>query len=239
MRKSALITGASRGIGHACALALAAQGYHLYLTCKSRMDLLEELQQEITSLFPVTCRIFQCDVSNPAEIEGLFTEIEQLTLLVNNAGISYIGLLTDMSVSDWDVIMNTNLNSVFYTSRLAIPIFLKQGYGRIINVSSVWGNVGASMEVAYSASKGGVNSFTKALAKELAPSGIPVNAIACGMIGTEMNGHFTEEELADICTEIPADRIASPDEAADMICRLAGAPSYLTGQVITFDGGWT
>lgn len=239
MRKSALITGASRGIGRACALALAAQGYHLYLTCKSRMDLLEELQHEITSRFPVTCRICQCDVSNPAEIERLFTQIKQLTLLVNNAGISYIGLLTDMSVTDWDVIMNTNLNSVFYTSRLAIPLFLKQGYGRIINVSSVWGNIGASMEVAYSASKGGVNSFTKALAKELAPSGIPVNAIACGMIDTEMNGHFTEEELADICAEIPADRIASPDEVAGMICQLAGAPSYLTGQVITFDGGWT
>lgn len=239
MKKSALITGASRGIGRACALALAAQGYHLYLTCKSRIDLLEELQQEITSHFPITCRIFQCDVSKHEEVEVLFTEIEQLTLLVNNAGISYIGLLTDMSVSDWNVIMNTNLNSVFYTSRLAIPLFLKQGCGRILNVSSVWGNVGASMEVAYSASKGGVNVFTKALAKELGPSNIPVNAIACGMIGTEMNGHFTEEELADICAEIPADRIAMPKEVAEMVCKLAEAPTYLTGQVITFDGGWT
>lgn len=239
LRKSALITGASRGIGRACALALAGQGYHLYLTCRSRMDLLEELREEIVSRFPVTCRIFQCDAGSPAETERLFSQIEHLTLLVNNAGMSYIGLLTDMSLSDWDVIMKTNLNSVFYTSRLAIPLFLKQGYGRILNISSVWGSAGASMEVAYSASKGGVNAFTKALAKELAPSNIPVNALACGMIDTEMNGHFTEEELSGIRAEIPADRIAIPDEVANMICQLAEAPTYLTGQIITFDGGWT
>jgi 3-oxoacyl-[acyl-carrier protein] reductase len=131
------------------------------------------------------------------------------------------------------------LDSVFYTSKYAVPLMLRNKSGHIINISSVWGNTGASMEVAYSASKGGVNSFTKALAKELAPSHITVNAIACGVIDTDMNRCFNIEEMEQLRAEIPADRIGQPEEAAQLVVSLLKAPEYLTGQVITMDGGWT
>ena len=159
-------------------------------------------------------------------------------MLVNNAGISYIGLLTDMSVEEWQSVINTNLSSCFYTSRLAIPLMLQKHSGRIINISSVWGNVGASMEVAYSASKGGVNSFTKALAKELAPSNIQVNAISCGVIDTAMNHCFSQEEMDALREEIPADRLGQPKEVGQLVLQLIQAPAYLTGQILTIDGGW-
>ena len=161
-----------------------------------------------------------------------------LSVLVNNAGISYVGLIHEMSVADWQEVMHTNLDAVFYTSRLAIPLMLRSHSGKIINISSVWGNVGASMEAAYSASKGGVNSFTRALARELAPSGIQVNAIACGVIDTDMNRCFSMEDMEILRQEIPADRIGQASEVAQMVVSLLEAPDYLTGQVIGLDGGW-
>ncbi len=161
-----------------------------------------------------------------------------MTLLVNNAGISHIGLLHEMSPEQWQRLMDVNLNALFYTCRLAVPLMLKHHAGKIINISSVWGNAGASMEVAYSASKGGVNAFTRALARELAPSGIQVNAIACGVIDTDMNRNLSEEEMEALRSEIPADRIGQPQEAAQLLLSLLNAPSYLTGQIITLDGGW-
>ena len=173
------------------------------------------------------------------EVEALFAGIPSLDVLINNAGISYVGLLTDMTPAQWHKVMHTNLDACFYTAKLAIPLMLQKHSGRIINISSVWGNVGASMEVAYSASKGGLNTFTKALAKELAPSNIQVNAIACGLIDTDMNKCFTPEDLDDIIAEIPADRMGHPEEVAQLAYQLATAPSYLTGQILTIDGGWT
>ena len=161
-----------------------------------------------------------------------------LNILINNAGISYIGLLTDMSIDDWNHIVSTNLTSVFSTSRLAIPHMVHEKKGKIINISSIWGDAGASCEVLYSTTKGGINAFTKALAKEVAASNIQVNAIAFGMIDTEMNAEFDEEDLALIKEEIPADYIASPKEAAQMVYHVATSPAYMTGQVITFSGGW-
>ena len=150
-----------------------------------------------------------------------------------------MGLLTDMTPEEWDEIIGTNLSSMFYTCKNAIPLFLQQGLGRIINISSVWGRVGASTEVAYSASKGGVNAFTKALAKELAPSAIAVNAIAPGVIDTEMNrAHLSDEDLAALASEIPADRLGSAGEVARLALQLASSPLYMTGQIITIDGGW-
>ena len=143
-----------------------------------------------------------------------------------------------MTWEDWQNVINTNLNSCFLTCRAAIPLMLQDHAGRIINISSVWGKVGASMETAYSASKGGMNALTKALAKELAPSGIQVNAIACGVIDTTMNACFTEEERAALQEEIPADRFGKPEEVAQLALHLAQAPDYLTGQIITLDGGW-
>ena len=135
--------------------------------------------------------------------------------------------------------MSVNLDSLFYTCKMAIPAMLRQKKGRIINISSGWGNMGASMEVAYSASKGGVNSFTRALARELAPSNIQVNAIACGIIDTQMNEQLSVEELQSLIEEIPAGRLGRPEEVAELALLLSRAPEYLTGQIITLDGGWT
>ena len=176
---------------------------------------------------------------DPAQVEALFQKISRLDVLVNNAGISYVGLLHEMSPEEWRRVLSTNLDSCFYTSRYAIPLMLQNHAGRIINISSVWGNVGSSMEVAYSASKGGINAYTKSLAKELAPSNIQVNAIACGVIDTSMNACFSAEDMEALVAEIPADRIGDPSEVAALALQLATAPSYLTGQIITMDGGWT
>lgn len=173
------------------------------------------------------------------DISGYSAESEGIDILINNAGISFIGLTQDTDDETWNRILAVNLSSVHYCCREAIPHMLAAGEGRILNISSVWGNTGASCEVAYSASKGGVNAFTKALAKELAPSHIAVNAIACGCIDTDMNRHFDEAERAGLCEEIPAGRFASPDEVAELAAAICGQSTYLTGQIITFDGGWT
>ena len=238
MKKTALITGASRGIGKAIAEKYAAEGYNLILTCISSICELQEFSAFLKKTYDVSCIPMQVDAGNHAEVESLFQKITHLDVLVNNAGISHIGLLSDMTPQQWHRIMHTNLDACFYTCKYAIPIMLQNHSGRIINISSVWGNVGASMEVAYSASKGGVNAFTKALAKELAPSNIQVNAIACGVIDTDMNRCFSQEDLQYLVDEIPADRLGQPDEVADLAAYLAEAPAYLTGQIITIDGGW-
>ncbi len=234
----ALITGASRGIGAAIARVCAEAGYGLVLTCGQSIDDLQKLAASLTAEYGVPCRTFQADMGSLEQVREVFSHIDRLDVLINNAGISYVGLLSEMEEADWRRIMAVNLDSCFYTCKCAVPIFLKKHEGRILNISSVWGNVGASMEVAYSASKGGMNAFTKALAKELAPSGIPVNAIACGVIDTSMNEHLSPEELDALREEIPADRIGTPEEVARMALQILQAPSYLTGQIITLDGGW-
>lgn len=238
MRKKALITGASRGIGEAIAKELARQGFDLTLTCLNSLDQLKELAGCLEKKYGVSCHIFQGDMGDPEAVDRLFDGLNRLDVLINNAGISHIGLLSDMSVSQWKRVMSTNLDSCFYTCRRAIPLMVHAKQGRIINISSVWGQAGASMEAAYSASKGGVNSLTKALAKELAPSNIQVNAIACGVIDTDMNRCFAPEEMASLIEEIPADRIGRPEEVAALAGQLITAPAYMTGQIITIDGGW-
>jgi len=239
MNKTALITGASRGIGKAIAKEFATQGYNLYLTCVSSIEQLKDYAHELEHTHGIRCLAIQADMGCYEDVTNVFEQIPALDVLVNNAGISYVGLLSDMTPEEWHKVMHTNLDACFYTSKLAIPLMLQNHSGRIINISSVWGNVGASMEVAYSASKGGVNTFTKALAKELAPSNIQVNAIACGLIDTDMNKCFTPEDLEAVTAEIPADRMGNPEEIAKLAYQLATAPTYLTGQIITIDGGWT
>lgn len=238
-RKIALITGASRGIGAAIARIFAENGYHLVLTCDKSMEVLEKLAEQLMSDFQISCTTLQADMSCEEDVTQIFAEIKHLDVLVNNAGISYVGLLSDMTSAEWHRVMSVNLDSCFYTARAAIPLMLQEHAGHIINISSVWGNAGASMEVAYSASKGGMNAFTKALAKELAPSGIQVNAIACGVIDTAMNACFTEEDINQLKNEIPSDRLGRPEEVAQLVLQLAQGPAYLTGQVITIDGGWS
>lgn len=235
---TALITGASRGIGRACAEAFAAAGYGLTLTCRRSIKELEILAKDLAARFQVPCRAVPADVGDPESVAALFQGLDSLDVLVNNAGIAHIGLLADMTPQQWRRVMAVNLDSCFYTSRAAIPLMLKKHRGKIVNVSSVWGAQGASMEVAYSASKGGVNAFTKALAKELAPSNIQVNAVACGVIDTSMNASLTLSERESLKSEIPADRFGTAQEAAQLILLTAQAPAYMTGQIITMDGGW-
>lgn len=237
-RKKAFITGASRGIGRAIAKEYAKNGYDLFLTCIISKHELISLKNELEEEYNINCTTFFGDISNPETVREFFHDIDELDVLVNNAGISYIGLLTDMSDEEWNEIISTNLSSAFYCAKCAIPIMLNQKSGKIINISSVWGERGASMEVAYSASKGGINSFTKALAKELAPSNIQVNAIACGLIDTDMNAHFSDDEIGAIISDIPADRIGKPEEVAHLAIQLSTDNNYLTGQIIGLDGGW-
>lgn len=238
MKKKALITGASRGIGAETAKTLAKEGYDLFLVSRKSKEKLEELARKLTSQYGVACTCMLCDVSSSEQVEHMLKEAGKVDVLVHNAGISYVGLLSDMSLKDWDQVIATNLTSCFLLAKGLTPQMVSRQEGKMIYVSSVWGNVGASMEVAYSASKGGVNSFTRALAKELAPSRIQVNAVAFGVIDTDMNRCFSQKEMEMLIEEIPSDRIGSPKEAAEMILQILQSPSYLTGQVITMDGGW-
>lgn len=242
MNKTAVITGASRGIGAALANKFAANGYNLSLCCRSSYEQLTSMADNLHEKYGVEVICFAGNVGDfnfaKEMINRTIEHFGHISVLINNAGISHIGLLSDMTIDEWNNIVATNLTSVFSFSKLTIPHMLSAGDGRILNISSVWGNVGASCEVAYSACKGGINSFTKALGKELAPSNIPINAIACGVIDTDMNRCFDEDERKELAEEIPAGRFASPDEVADMAYSIVTAPSYLTGQIITFDGGW-
>ena len=237
--KYALVTGAAHGIGRAVSEALAAQHVNLHLVCVKAIDELQKFALQLEDRYQISCSADQLDVGRPEEVEDYFRKkIHTLDILVNNAGISYVGLLQDMTAEEWNRVIAVNLSSVFYTSKQAIPLFLSHNTGRIINISSVWGEVGASTEVAYSASKGGINAFTRGLAKELAPNHIPVNAVACGCIDTRMNDCFTEADKEALADEIPAGRFGSPEEAAETVIRVLCMPDYLTGQIITLDGGW-
>lgn len=240
-RKTVIITGASKGIGRSIALEFGRQGWNVWANCREDKEALLNVKVEIEKNAG-HCACFLGDIScfetAKEMIDGAISEFGQIDCLINNAGISYIGLLTDMRREDWDHIINTNLGSVFNCCQNIIPHMLHQKAGKIINISSVWGEAGASCEVAYSASKGGMNAFTKALAKELAPSSIQVNALSCGAIDTHMNAFLDEEEKKTLMEEIPAGRLGTPEEIAQMVYHLACAPEYLTGQIIRMDGGW-
>ena len=242
MNKTVLVTGASRGIGRAIAWAFAKEGCRLVINCSKSKETLLTLKSELETICGVQVYASIGDNANYHYVEQLYEHICQrfggVDILINNAAVSHIGLLGDMSIDDWNRIVATDLTALFSTSKLAIPHMIRQKSGKIINISSVWGNVGASCEVAYSACKGGVNAFTRALAKELAPSNIQVNAIACGVIDTQMNACFTEEVRQALTDEIPAGRFGSPEEVASLALQLATGSAYLTGQVIALDGGW-
>lgn len=240
--RTILITGASRGIGRAIAERFGKEeGARLVLNSLHGGEKLQSLSEELEKN---GCRVLTCtgDVSDPVFVKYMVGEAEKtfghIDVLVNNAGISMVGLIQDMSADDWNRILGVNLSAVHYCSQAVIPGMLKAGTGRIINISSVWGNIGASCEAAYSATKGGVNSYTKALGKELAPSHISVNALACGAIDTDMNRCFSEEDLAALSEEIPFGRLGEPSEAAEAVYALSQMPLYLTGQIVTMDGGW-
>ena len=234
--KTAVITGSSRGIGKAIAEEFAKNGYHVILNASKSADELNEAYEEFLSK-GYSCEAVLADVSEYEECKKLF--IKAPDVLVNNAGISHIGLFTDMTPESWKHLIDVNLMSAFNCSHIALKTMIKNHCGNIINISSIWGERGASCEVVYSASKGGINSFTKALAKEVGLSGIRVNAISCGVIDTKMNACFDEEEKAALCDEISLARFGKAEEIAKLAYFLAedDKSGYINGQIITADGG--
>lgn len=234
--KTAVITGSSRGIGKAIAEEFAKNGYHVILNASKSADELNAVYEEFLSK-GYSCEAVLADVSDYEECKKLF--IKAPDVLVNNAGISHIGLFTDMTPESFKHLIDVNLMSAFNCSHIALKTMIRNHCGNIINISSIWGERGASCEVVYSASKGGINSFTKALAKEVGLSGIRVNAISCGVIDTKMNACFDEEEKAALCDEISLARFGKAEEIAKLAYFLAedDKSGYINGQIITADGG--
>ena len=237
---SILITGASHGVGSAFAVACAQSGRFSKIILNSGSDraALEDTARRVSAAGDLVCASDVGDVGDLKYVESLLWRFGPVDTLVNNAAVSRVGLLTDMTPEDWEQVMRVNVTALYNTCHTYVPGMINAGGGQILNVSSVWGIAGASCEVAYSASKGAVNAFTRALAKELAPSHIRVNAIAPGILDTRMNAHLSEKETAEIKEQIPAGYIASPEEAAQAMLRLLEMPEYFNGEIVRFDGCW-
>ena len=240
--RTVLITGSSRGIGAAIARRLNDE-YKIIINYNKSKDQAINLMNELRKTNPNVIAV-KADVSNEDEVENMFAIAEQnfghVDILINNAGISHFSLIQDIDFDTWKNIINTNLNSVFLNSKRAIPNMISNQYGVIINMSSIWGDFGASMEALYSTSKGAINTFTKAMAKELAPSGIRVNAIAPGIVETDMmKNDFSKEELEALKNEVAINRFAKPEEIAGLVSYLiSDEASYITGDIIHINGGF-
>lgn len=239
--KVAIVTGASRGIGKAIALELGKEGASVVVNYSKDSTGAEETVKELKSI-GVTAISIKADISVYEEakkiVEKTIEHFGKIDLLINNAAKSTIGLFLDANKESIDNLINTNLVGPMYLTREALPYMLSKG-GSIVNISSMWGEVGASCEVLYSTSKGGINLFTKALAKEMAPSGIRVNAIAPGVIDTTMNSFLSTDERKDLEEEIPMGRFGLPEEIAKIVVFLCSDESaYMTGQILRVDGGY-
>lgn len=239
--KVALVTGSSRGIGRGIALELAKKGASVVVNYKEDEEGAIETSNIIKKIGGYSV-IQKCDVGDYKQcsnmIENIIKMFGKIDILVNNAGISKVGLFVDMNEDDFDDIMNTNLKGVFNVTHNAVKHMIKKKSGVILNLSSIWGNCGASCEVLYSASKGGINAFTKSLAKELAPSGIRVNAVAPGVIETDMNKCFSENDKKLIKEDIPLLKFGEPEDVGKVAVFLCSEDAkYITGQIVTVDGG--
>lgn len=236
MNKVAIVSGGSRGIGASIVETLASSGFNVVLNYRFSADKANNIASKFSNV--VT---FQADVSDHAQVKSLvdftISKFGHIDLLVNNAGIDFINTLSDTSDSDFDKVLKNNLYSAFYLSKEVSPYMINAKSGLIINISSIWGIVGASCEMAYSVSKAGLDAMTKSLAKELGPSNIRVNSIAPGIIDTDMNSFLSKEELSEIVNDIPLERIGLPSDVADTVLFLE-KNSYITGQVIQVTGGW-
>lgn len=230
MKQKVLITGASRGIGFAMAKRFAEAGYAVYALWHNQKEQLDGISA--LDITPV-----HGDVADAASVAAVRDAVGAVDILVNNAAISRFGLITDLSEAEWDEMMAVNLKSVFLLSRAFLPDMIRRQSGRIINVSSIFGAVGGSCEVAYSAAKAGVIGFTKALAKEVGPSGIQVNCIAPGVIDTTMNARLSAEDLAALRDETPLGRLGTPEDVANLALFLA-ADKFITGEVLHIGGGY-
>ena len=242
MKKVALITGSSRGIGRAEAIKLAHDGYAVCINCVERED---KAQEAVEQLVSGGCEAmwYKADVADAAAVKQMVTEVEKtlgaVTLLVNNAGIAKQCLFQDMTEDYWKRIFDVNLNGAFNTIQAVLPHMLHEHSGCIINTSSIWGQHGASCEVAYSATKHAIIGLTRSLAQELAPTNIRVNCVAPGVIDTDMVQVLGEETLAALAEDTPAGRLGRPEDIAAVVSFLASdAASFITGQVITSDGGF-
>lgn len=242
MAKAALVTGASRGIGRATAKALAAAGYQVIVNyCRSERQA-QELCAEIAAAGGQAAAV-GADVADEAQVNAMFAQARRLfgapELLVNNAGVACFGLLQEMSAADWRRLMAVNLDGAFYCCKAALPAMIAAKRGVIVNVASIWGEVGASCEVAYSASKGALIAFTKALAQEVGPSGVRVNCVAPGVIDTEMNAHLNAADMQVLAEATPLGRIGTADEVAELIRFIASDnAAFMTGQVVGINGGF-
>ena len=240
MKKTIIVTGASRGIGAAIVNLLAGEDYNIILNYNKSEETAKKMKKESTEK-GYSVEIYKADVSQREKVKGLvkFTieKFGKIDILINNAGISQTRLFTDITDEDWNNMLNVNLNSVFYMTQEVVPYMIHEKNGCIINISSIWGSVGASCEVHYSVSKAGVDAITKSLAKELGPSNIRVNSIAPGIIDTDMNKYLSDEELANIEEEIPLGKIGNPEAIAKCVKWLI-EDEYTTGQIIGINGGW-
>ena len=239
--KTAIITGASRGIGREIALCLAKNDYNVVINYNKSEQNAVDLQREITSLGK-KAEIFCADVKNRDQVDGMiaFTleKFGDIDLLVNNAGIQSVKLISDFSSDEWQEMLDTHLTGAFNTVQAVLPTFIHKKSGKIINISSMWGQTGASCEVPYSTAKAGLIGFTKALAKELAPSQITVNCIAPGVIETDMLKRFSDADRKLIEEDIPLGRIGNPSDIANAVLYLANSSGdYITGQVLSVNGG--
>lgn len=240
--KVVIITGGTRGIGKGIALEFAKEGAILVLTYLNDDDSAYNTVEEIKKMGN-HCTLARGDVSNynfsKKLIEDTIKNLGKVDVLINNAGISKVGLFMDTKEEEFDELISVNLKSVFNTASAVVKHMISRKEGIIINISSIWGNEGASCEVLYSASKGAINSFTKALAKELAPSNIRVNAIAPGVIDTKMNQWMDENERGELNSEIPMGRFGSVSEVGRTAVFLAsGDSSYITGEILNVNGGF-
>lgn len=233
-----IVTGGTRGIGYACVRRFAKEGHRVAFVYRKNEALSKEIEKEFPSVHGICA-----DISNPGDVKRVFAEATgffgPLDVLVNNAGICLSKLVNETGDEEFKNLMDTNFSSAFYACRESVSLFLEKHKGSIINISSVWGQYGASCESVYSASKAALIGFTKALSKELSPSGIRVNCVCPGVIDTDMNACYDSEAIKELCEETPMGRLGTADEVANCVYFLSGEEaSFITGQIIGVNGGF-